>query len=351
MDESGRFGKFTDQGSIILGPFGSVDEATRALVDGGIREYVVIPADVVTTLSLARYTTRKELAPSEATIVAVQRFLANNLLADKVPAATVRFVEAPLSLVTTRLDAQGAVATDQGGVGTALIPLGFGLLLVLSLIFSSSYLLQGLADEKESRLMEILISRVSPGGLLIGKILGLGAAGLVQVVAWLASMPLLLLLASSIVGGFVASLHVPPLFYALAVVYFVLGYLLFATLSAGVGAIGTSVREAGQLSALFNLFPVVPLWLMSLFVAFPRSPLWIVLSILPLSAPTMVIERLGISDIPAWQIAASVGLLAVSVVGGLFFASEVFRKYLLMYGKRPRLGEIVRSFQRRKGSL
>lgn len=154
-----------------------------------------------------------------------------------------------------------------------MIPLGFSLLLVLSLIFSSSYLLQGLADEKENRLMEILISRVSPRELLIGKVLGLGAAGLVQVAIWLVSMPLLLLLASSTVGGFLTTLRVPALFYVLAVVYFVLGFLLFATLSAGVGAISTSAREAGQLSAFFTLFPFVPLWLMILFIAIPRSPL------------------------------------------------------------------------------
>jgi ABC-2 type transport system permease protein len=350
VDESGAFGQFTNQGSITLRRFGSVDEATRAMVDGAIQEYVVIPVDVVATSSLARFTVRKELAPSDATTAAIQTFLASNLLADRVPAATMRFVEAPVSFVTTRLDARGAVAADQGGVGTALIPLGFGLLLVLSLIFSSSYLVQGLADEKENRLMEVLISRVSPGELLIGKVLGLGAAGLVQVAIWLVSMPLLLLLASSLLGGPVASLHVPPLFYPLAIVYFVLGFLLFATLCAGVGAISTSVREAGQLSALFTFFPVVPLWLMSLFIAFPQSPFWIVLSIFPLTAPTMVIERLGVSDIPAWQIVASVGLLAASVVGGLFFAGRLFRTYLLRFGQRPRLGEIVRSFRGRKGS-
>jgi len=82
---------------------------------------------------------------------------------------------------------------------------------------------------------------------------------------------------------------------------------------------------------------------MSLFLAFPQNPVWIVLSIFPLTAPTMVIERLGITDIPAWQIAVSLGVLAMSVIGGLFFAARVFRTYLLMYGKRPGLGEIVRS--------
>jgi hypothetical protein len=73
----------------------------------------------------------------------------------------------------------------------------------------------------------------------------------------------------------------------------------------------------------------------------------VVLSIFPLTAPTMVIEWLGISDVPAWQIAASVIVLAASVVGGLLFSSGVLRMSLSMFGKRPRLGEIVWSFRRR----
>ena len=80
-------------------------------------------------------------------------------------------------------------------------------------------------------------------------------------------------------------------------------------------------------------------------MAFPQNPVWIVLSIFPLTAPTMVIERLGIADIPAWHIAASLGVLALSFIGGLFFSAKVFKTYLLMYGKRPKLGEIVRSFR------
>ena len=344
VDATGSFGQFTHQGTITLLRFNAAEEATRALVSGDIKEYFVIPPDYMTAMTIARFTTRKELVVPASTAAAVKSFLTSNLLAGNVPPATIRLVEAPLIMVTTRLGANGTAATDQGGIGTALIPLGFGVLLVLSLLFSSGYLLQGLAEEKENRLMEILVSRVSPRELLIGKVLGLGAAGLVQVTVWLGSMPLLLGLASSTVGGFLTMLRAPALFYVLAFFYFVLGYLLFALLSAGVSAISSSAKEAGQLAALFTLFPVVPLWFMSLFLAFPQNPVWIILSIFPLTAPTMVIERLGITDIPAWQIAVSLGVLAMSVIGGLFFTARVFRTYLLMYGKRPGLGEIVRNF-------
>jgi len=136
-------------------------------------------------------------------------------------------------------------------------------------------------------------------------------------------------------------MRVPVLFYVLAVPSFVLGYLFFAALFAGVGAISTSAREGAQLSALFTLFPLVPLWLMSRFLMNPGNPLWVVLSIFPLTAPVMVIERIAIADIPAWQIAAGLGVLALFVAATLFFSARLFRTHLLMYGKRPRLGEVV----------
>ena len=107
----------------------------------------------------------------------------------KVPANVITRVETPLNLVTTTLTSTGAVAPQQGGYANFIIPGVFSLLLALSLIFSSTYVLQSLGEEKENRLMEILLSSVSTRQLLTGKVLGLGAAGLVQVIVWVISLP------------------------------------------------------------------------------------------------------------------------------------------------------------------
>ena len=88
-------------------------------------------------------------------------------------------------------------------------------------------MVQGLGEEKESRLIEVLLSSVTTRQLLVGKVLGLGVAGLVQVVVWLVSLPLLVNLASSTLGGFLSTIQVPSNFIFLGIIYFVLGYLLF----------------------------------------------------------------------------------------------------------------------------
>ena len=345
VDNSGGFEGYTEQGKVNLVRFDTQDDATEALVEGDIKEYFVIPPDYISTGVVSLYTLEKQLVAPDAIATAIRNFLLSNLLAGKVPAATVDRVEAPLNLVTTRLTETGAIAPEQGGFGNFIIPVVFSLLLSFSIIFSSTYLLQGLSEEKENRLIEILLSSVSARQLLTGKVFGIGAAGLAQVGVWVISASLLLSLASSTFGGFISIIQLPANFLVLAVVYFILGYLLFAVLSAGIGAISSSSREGQQLIAIFTLPLFIPLWFMSLLMLFPNNPIWVVLTIFPITAPVEVMIRLGVSDIPAWQLAASIAVLVLSIIGILLLTIKVFRTYLLMYGKRPKFGEIIRSLR------
>jgi ABC-2 type transport system permease protein len=341
LDEIGDFNQFTSQGNITLVPFNTPEEANQALFQKDIKEYFIIPPDYISTGVVGRYTMQKELYPPPTIMTAINTFLLKNLLAGQVPASTAARIEAPLNLVTVTLTATGEVAPEQGGFGNFVFPGVFSILLVLAIIFSSTYLLQGLGEEKENRLIEILLSSVSTRQLLTGKVLGIGTAGLVQVVVWVVSAPLLLNLASSSIGGFISTIQLPAHFLILGIVYFILGYLLFAVISASVGAISSNSREGQQLVALFTLPAVSPLWFISLLMIFPNNPVWIGLTIFPLTAPVAVMIRLGVTDVPAWQLAASIAALVVSIVGVLLITIRVFRAFLLMYGKRPNLGKVL----------
>ena len=124
-----------------------------------------------------------------------------------------------------------------------------------------------------------------------------------------------------------------------------MGYLLFAVLSAGVGAISTNVREGQQMALIYTLFAFVPLWFSSLLFIFPNSPIWTALTIFPVTAPVATIFRLGVTDIPAWELAVSLVVLTLSIVVILLLSIKAFRLYLLMYGKRPSLGELIRNLR------
>jgi ABC-2 type transport system permease protein len=345
VDEAGGFDEHTAQGYIEIIGFDTPGDATAALVNGDVAEYFVIPADYLSTGVINRYTLERQLETPAAITAAIRNFLTDNMLAGKVPPETIYRIEAPLNLVTTRLTEAGEVATEQGGYGNVMIPFIFGLLLALSLQASSVYLVQGLGDEKESRLIEVLLSSVSPRQLLTGKVLGLGMAGLVQVAIWLASLPLLLSLASSTIGGFFVTIQLPANFVVLGIVYFILGYSLFAALSAGVGAISPSVREGQQLSMIYAMLVYVPLWLASFLFIFPDSPIWTALTIFPVTAPIEVMLRLGVAGIPTWELVTSLAVMVLSIILVMFLAVRAFRVYLLMYGKRPAWGEIMRNLR------
>ncbi|MFC1860336.1 ABC transporter permease [Chloroflexota bacterium] len=345
VDESSGFDHYTTQGDIELVRFDTSDEATAALINGDFSEYFVVPSDYMSTGVINRYTMEKEVETPPIIATVIKNFLTSNLLSEKVPLETIYRIEAPLGLVVTRLTETGEVAMEQGGYGNVIIPGIFSLLLALSLMLSSTYMVQGLGDEKESRLVEVLLSSVSSRQLLVGKVLGLGATGLVQVVLWLASAPLLLRLASSSFGGFISTIQIPANFIILGIVYFILGYLLFAALAVGIGAISPNAREGQQLSMIYTLFIYVPLWFSSLLFIFPDSPIWVVLTIFPVTAPVAAMLRLGVSDVPIWQLVVSIVMLGLSIAGVLFVAIRAFRIYLLMYGKRPGWGEIIQNLR------
>ena len=347
VDKAGGFDQFTTQGKITLVRFDTPEVATQVLIKKDIGEYFIIPPDFISTGRISRYTTQRELTPSDATYAAVKNFISSNLLAGKVPTTTITRVLAPLNLVTTTLTSTGTVAPEQGGFVNFIIPAIFGAMLALALGFTSTYVLQSLAEEKENRLMEILLSSVSTRQLLTGKVLGLGAAGMVQVIVWVVSIPFLLNLASSSIGGFLSTIQIPANLMVLGVVYFILGYLLFAVLSAGVAAVSPTVREAQGLASIYTLLPIAPFWFLSLLLLVPNSPIWIVLSIFPFTAPVLVMLRLGLTGVPVWQLVVSIAVLVLSIIGGLLLAAKLLRTYILMYGKRPRIGEIIRNLRAR----
>jgi ABC-2 type transport system permease protein len=345
VDKAGEFDQFIRQGNITLVGFATTDEANQALTRSDIKEYFVIPAGYDARGVIYRYTLEKQLIAPPATMTAIKNFISSNLLAGSVSQAAIDLVEAPLNLATIRITETGAVAPEQGGYGNLIIPGIFSLLLVLSITFSSSYLLQGLGDEKESRLIEVLLSSVSTRQLITGKVLGLGASGLAQVVVWVVSAPFLLNLAMSSIGGFFSTIQLPANFLVLGIVYFVLGYLLYAVISTAIGAITASAREGQQLATIFVLLAVSPLWFSSLLMLFPNNPVWVALTIFPFTAPVVLMLRLGSTDVAAWQIAASIAVLLLFITGGLLLTIRLVRTYLLMYGKRPGFGEIIRSLR------
>jgi len=342
VDKTSIFNSYTEQDNVILIAQPTEEEAFNAMLDGETSQYFVIPQDYLSTGLVNRYTLERELEPPGEVQQAIKNFLISNLLAEEADSQIVERVQYPLTLSSITLDESGGIAEEQGGFSAFIIPYIFSLLLIMSIFTSSGFLMQGLGEEKENRVMEILLSSVSPKQLITGKVLGLGAAGLLQVIVWLVSARFLAGMASSTIGGMLSTLQIPTDFLLISLVYFILGYFLFAIIMAGTGSIGATAREGQQLSIIFTLTAVAPLWFTALIMNSPNNVVVQLLTMFPLTAPVTVILRMGLTDIPVWQLAVSITLMIVTIIGLLWLVAKVFRTFLLMHGKTPRLGEIVR---------
>ncbi|MGC8837572.1 MAG: ABC transporter permease [Anaerolineae bacterium] len=275
----------------------------------------------------------------------VQAFFVSHLVRDRVdPTLRARIAE-PMNPVFVGL---GGEATGQGGMlGTMLsimVPYALSILLIVTIFTSSGYLLQSVADEKMSRVIEIVLSSVSATQLLAGKVIGLGAVGLTQVAVWILAAMALSGGAGTLLGVVIPLMTRPEVFL-LAVVYYVLGFLVYAVLMGSVGALGTTMHESQQLAGIFSLMASLPLVLSGFMFSNPNMPLVRAFCWFPLTAPTMMMVRLPLTTVPVIDIVGSIVLLLLSVPGVLWVGAKVFRMGLLMYGKRPTLKQVWRALR------
>ncbi len=220
----------------------------------------------------------------------------------------------------------------------------FTIVFLMALFLTNSYLLQTVVEEKENRVIEILVSSVTPGQLLAGKILAMSLLGIGQIVVWIAA----LLLALRIVVDLEAFATVTVLLniriqmdiLPLMLVYFILGYLLFAAIYAGVGALAGSLRESSQYVALFSIMAVLPFYVFTVFVQTPNGTLPVVMSIIPVTAPIAMMMRLNVTTVPPLEIAISLLLLVLCVALLMWVAGRLFRVQTLLAGKFPKLRDI-----------
>ena len=313
--------------------YSDVAVAKQDIVSGILSGYLVIPEDYIKTGIVESYVTGKGTdIPHEE----LSELMVNNLLRDKVDEEILQRVKDPITFKRFSVETTGEIS--EKGLSELLedfaLPYITGILLLISIFTSSGYLLQSVAEEKESRIIEILLSSVTPMEMLTGKIVGLGSVGLLQIAIWLS------------VGFagliYVFALSINPFLLILSLAYFVLGFLLFASMMGAVGAISGSMRESQQLIPIFTFPAIAPILFMQVLITEPEGTLSMFFSMFPLTSPVGMLIRMGVSDVPAYQIAVSLFILMVSVYFVIIASARLFRVGLLMYGKRPAIGEIIR---------
>jgi ABC-2 type transport system permease protein len=220
---------------------------------------------------------------------------------------------------------------------------------VMAILLSMTTMIYGLnvarsiIQEKTSRIFEVMLATVKPTDMLAGKLIGLGAVGLTQILIWLVAAVVMVItpFAAAILTG-EYSLHFSWFEGILFPLYFVLGYLLYSSLFAGLA----STCETEQELQMYMPLAAAPTWLSFAMIVLimndSNSPWAIAASLFPPTAPIVMFLRMASETPPAWQFAASIGLLVAGIVATLWFSSRLYRIGILMYGKRASLPELIR---------
>jgi len=219
----------------------------------------------------------------------------------------------------------------------------FFFLIYISIFVYGASIMRGVLEEKNNRIVEVIVSSVKPTTLMLGKILGIGLVGLTQYAVWATLALGIALPGVAAVAGMGEGLpHIPVATIGAFVLFFLLGYFLYSSLYAALSAPFNTEQEAQQ----FVMIPGMMLILTSTtwFFAFnqPNGTLATVLSFFPFTAPLMMFMRISVQTPPLWQVAVSVSLLVATIVAVAWFAGRVYRVGILMYGKKPTLPEILR---------
>jgi ABC-2 type transport system permease protein len=216
------------------------------------------------------------------------------------------------------------------------------LLSITTLIYGMN-VARSIIQEKTSRIFEVMLATVKPSDMLAGKLIGVGAVGLTQILIWVAAAAILLgtPLATAILTGQFA-VHFTMTEAALFPVYFVLGFLLYSALFAGLAA----TCETEQELQMYMPLAAAPTWLsfalIFVIINDSNSVTSIAASLFPPTAPIVMFLRMASDIPPAWQFAVSIGLMLVSIWAILWVSSRLYRVGILMYGKRATLPEILR---------
>lgn len=233
-------------------------------------------------------------------------------------------------------DGQDRVQRETDRVIKMMVPFFFMYLIFMGIVGTGQHMISSVIEEKTSRVIEVLLSAVSPFQLMTGKILGLGGIGLTVVSLWAGAA----YLAARWQGLNIDITAELVLYFA---IYYILGFLLFSSMLAAVGSICNTIKETQGLMMPMMMFFIIPLLFWFKIVQSPDGTLARVFSFLPPLTPMVMILRLSAgSDIWIVEIFASIVLLAVTVLAAMWAAAKIFRTGVLMYGKRPGLWEVCR---------
>jgi ABC-2 type transport system permease protein len=322
--------------------------ATRAVIAKQIKGYLVLDHNALIGRG-ARYAGAN--ATSFTDMKRIEVAVNREVLAQQLRTAGVTPADADrLKSMRFELQADRITTSGRGGSGqvSILIAISIAMLLYMTIFIYGQNVLRGVIEEKQTRVAEIVVSSVRPTTLLAGKVLGVGAVGLTQVLIWIVvgfAMARYRTALLNMMGIDATPLQFPSTTISqmgILVVFFMLGYTFYAALFAAIGSIVNTEQEAQQAQLPVVMLLIVSIMFLQPVLNAPDGKLANTLTWLPFSSPIVMPLRMSAVSVPTWEIVASLLALMAGCYIAVWIAARIYRTGLLMYGKRPSMGELIR---------
>ncbi len=322
------------------------EELTRQVRDGQVDGFLEIPKGILHGEDATLRTRNTEDYPTTRTI---GRALNNALIARRLRDRGVHIDD--LSEVMRGVDLTLVKVTKTGeseeNGQSLMVQLSLVMILYITLVVYGMITMRSVLEEKTTRIVEILASSIKPTYLLTGKIVGVAGVALTQYLIWTGTAAVVSAYGAAVGSAFFPGakaprFHLPTAYLVYPLLFFTVGYFLYASLYAALGSMASSDEDLQQVQMPVTLILVACMIHFPIIQRAPNSPMAVALTMFPFTSPILMVCRITVQTPPFWQIALSLAICIATTVGVVRVSARIYRVGILMYGKRPSLVELLR---------
>ncbi len=308
--------------------YDNVENGKNDVINGKIDVFIIIPKDYLDNGTIIVYSKSKSVNP--IITETLRDIMLANILKGKVDDKTYNRVKSPLDLEIYSISKEGE---EKENIFSQMMPIGFVMLLYLAITSVSGLSINSIIEEKQHRIMEVLLSFTNAKNIIIGKIFGISILGFVQMSIWLLfALPVVVIYA----------LHISMSLILSAIIFFILAYLFYVSLLCGIASLFTTPKDAGQIISPILMIQMIPLLMLSLIFTNPNHWIVKVLSYVPFTAPQIMLMRMSITHVEFWEVLASMGVMLIFSVLSFVLSVKLFKIGSLIYDESLNLKKIIR---------
>ncbi|HEV2864597.1 MAG TPA: ABC transporter permease [Pyrinomonadaceae bacterium] len=320
-------------------------ELDRRVLARELDAYLILPADILERGRVELYMRNTGDVFSVGVIEnRLSRAVIEQRMRDeRIDERRVRELSREVRVESSRVTERGT--ERDSGSSQFFFAVGVGTFILVAVMMYGQAVLSAVVEEKTTRVVEVLFSSVRAFPLMLGKLVGVSLVALTQFVIWAVLLLVLALYGAVALAGVGVEVGLPSIpvsSYAYAVLFFMVGFFLYATLYAVIGSVVTSEKEASQIIVPVSFLPVLAIYLAFPVIRSPSSSFSVWVSMVPFFSPVTMLVRIVTERPPLWQIALSLFLGVATIVLMVWLAARIYRTGMLMYGKRATIPEILR---------